>query len=516
MQNAEGAVPGKPSVEIENARADRPPPGHQHERKLIWLFCLLSAIHVFVFSAAFPFFNNVDEPMHFDLVVKYSHGHLPPGKENISPDSATCLALFSSCMYYGTPDKFGGKMPVPPWTEPVEKMRQEVAANRAGWQSLENYEVSQAPLYYVLTGAVWRVGQWFRVDLGHLLYWLHFFNVLIMIVLVWLGYAASRLVFPDNLFLRVAVPALLVFMPQTTFYSITNDTLSPVCFGATFVCLVKWLRAEIPSPLLGAATGLAFAGTYLAKATNIPLLLVAALVLVLHAVRTSRHLSASLPASFVYLACAAPPIVAWAFWCKFHYGNFTGSKIATEFWGWTVKPFADWWHHPIFSPHGLWTYLSGQMVTFWQGEFAWLARPLMLPGTTTLYTVVSFVLLGFALPGLIPRRNSNAPQRQALWLSCLCFIAVLGFFAVLSIAYDFKNSPNPTSAYPYFHQGRLMLGALIPFFLLITYGLDRGLNRFGNTVKVFTLGVAILGMLAVEIATDLPAFSSPFNWYHLP
>jgi hypothetical protein len=34
---------------------------------------LIATVRVFVFSAAFPFFNNVDERPHVDLVVKYSH-----------------------------------------------------------------------------------------------------------------------------------------------------------------------------------------------------------------------------------------------------------------------------------------------------------------------------------------------------------------------------------------------------------------------------------------------------------
>jgi hypothetical protein len=41
------------------------------ERKLVLLFCMAAAFHVFVFSAAFPFFDNLDEPMHLDLALKY-------------------------------------------------------------------------------------------------------------------------------------------------------------------------------------------------------------------------------------------------------------------------------------------------------------------------------------------------------------------------------------------------------------------------------------------------------------
>ena len=52
-------------------------PAEARERKIVLLLCLLAAVHVFIFSAAFPFFNIVDEQVHFDLAVRYSQGNLP-------------------------------------------------------------------------------------------------------------------------------------------------------------------------------------------------------------------------------------------------------------------------------------------------------------------------------------------------------------------------------------------------------------------------------------------------------
>ncbi len=52
--------------------ADDIPVTLRYERLIIAGLCLAAAIRVFVFSAAFPFFNNVDEVAHFDLVFKYS------------------------------------------------------------------------------------------------------------------------------------------------------------------------------------------------------------------------------------------------------------------------------------------------------------------------------------------------------------------------------------------------------------------------------------------------------------
>ncbi|MGH7942021.1 MAG: hypothetical protein ACREFR_13220, partial [Limisphaerales bacterium] len=213
-----------------------------YERRFILLLSVLAVIHVFIFSAAFPFFNNVDEPMNFDVVVKYSHGDVPRKLERISPESAAFLALFSSCAYLGTPDKFPGhQMPPPPWTQSPEIMRRDFAANCAAWQLQQNYEVSQAPLYYALAGAWWRTEKLLGLKNGQLLFWLRFLNVAQIVALVWLGWLAASLVFPENIFVRIAVPAIVAFIPQTAFYSIDNDMVSSLCFAATFICLLKWL-----------------------------------------------------------------------------------------------------------------------------------------------------------------------------------------------------------------------------------------------------------------------------------
>lgn len=457
--------------------------------------------------------------MHFDLVVKYSHGRLPRGKETISPDSATYIALFSSCAYFGTPDKFpGGVMPPPPWTERPEKMRQDLALNSAAWRSLENYEVSQPPLYYALTGVVWRAGQWLKMDAGRLLYSLRFLNVALVVTLVWLGYFTARTIFPENCFLWLGVPTLIAFLPQTAFYSIGNDVVSPLCFGVAFLFLLKWLSSEKPSMLTCSATGLAFAATYLSKTTNLPFLMVALAVLLFKAGQRGRHqtLRATSIPLLAFFGCAALPVLAWMIWCKLSFGDYTGSKLKMEHFGWTVKPFPEWWHHPIFSPAGLWTYLSGQLATFWQGEFLWHSRPLALPGSNVVYTILSLLLPLAALSAFKSPSKGTPLQRQALGLSIVCFATGLIFFAFLSIVYDFHDCPNPSREHPYFQAGRMLLGGLIPFLLLFVYGMDRALERFGNATKFITLAVLIFAMFISEIATDWPAFSNPYNWFHLP
>jgi hypothetical protein len=502
MQNGEDIQPPAAFTELS-------------ERGIVLLLCLLAAIHVLVFSAGFPFFNNVDEGIHFDLVVKYSQGRVPQGKELVSPESALWLAQMNSHAYLGTPDQ-KGQLPPPLWTLPGGEQQRTLAARSASWRAQQNYEVTQAPLYYALAGFWWDVGQWIGLTDGRLLYWLRFLNVLPVVAAVWLAYATMRVVFFDNIFMRMGVPALLAFMPQTAFYSLGNDVLSPVCFGATFLGLVKWLRN--PSASIGGLTGLAFAATYLAKITNLPLLLIVLAVVLMKtrepAERAYRR--ASTEALIGFFCCSIPAIACWMVWCQINFGDLTGSAIKTGFLGWTIKPFSQWWHHPIFLPPGLWTFLSGQLGTLWQGEFWWHHQPMALPWTGVIYTILSLALIGAAMPAMWKRYSTDPNQRYVLRLSLICFLAMLGFFAGLSVIYDFHDCPYPSREYPYFTSGRLLLGALIPFLLLIVYGIDRLLCRLGKIAKFAALIILIAAMLWVEIATNQQVFSNDFNWFHLP
>ena len=344
-------------------------------------------------------------------------------------------------------------------------------------------------------------------------------NILFVVLLVWLGHLAARIVFPENLFLRIGVPALLAFMPQTAFYSIQNDTLSPLCFGAAFILLVKFLRAETPGAGMGAATGLAFAATFLAKLTNLPLLAMSALVVLLkiwHLARAGK-LRPAAPAVLAMGLCAGLPMIAWLAWCKHAFGDFTGAATKIQFLGWTYKPFAEWWHHPIFTLNGAWTFLSQLTATFWQGEFWWHCQPLNLPATSAIYVITSFCFIGLAMGALFSQREAaTRSQRQALWLGLWNCAAAVAFIGFISIIYDFHYSLAPSRDFPYFIAGRMVLGVLIPFLMLYLYGLDYLLKSVkSNWVRPLVLLGMILFMLTSEIVTDWTVFPSQYNWFHM-
>lgn len=491
-----------------------------HKRKIIWLLCLLAVVRVFFYSAAFPLFNNVDEPMHFDLVVKYSATGIPHGIEPLSDESLNYIVLFSTSEYFVNPTNFpNGQFPPPPWTQPVEKNQQSLAAEKKMGSQLLNYEDVEPPIYYKLTSLWWQLGKWCDIHDGFLPYWLRFLNTLFVAALVWIAFVAAKVVFPENTFVQIGAPALLAFMPQTAFYSISNDVLPPVCFGLAFICLLFFYGEEKPSIRLGILTGLALAATFLAKMTDLPILAVSSgfILLKIWQIAKNGKLKSSLPSLAALFICAALPMVTWMAWCKHVYGDFTGSPAKTHAFGYTVKPFVEWWHHPIFTPAGFWIFLSGQFGTFWQGEFRWDDQPMALPGSNIVYTALSLILLAAVFPSLLPRFSKTSPsQRHAIQLSLACFLALLVFFAFMSIIYDFHNNYYPSRQHPFFISGRMLLGALVPFLLTIVYGLDRLLDRFGKKAKFIILAAIITGMFVLEIVTDWPVFNNPYNWFHLP
>jgi len=489
------------------------------ERTIVCLLSLVAAVHVFVFSAAFPFFNNVDEYAHFDLVLKYSQGQIPRQLEPLSKETTSYIAVYDALEIYLWPSNNCPTEQTPPlWTQPMEKAAPLLVSRQKGWEKVINHEAWQPPLYYALAALWWHGGRWLGLDGGSLLLWVRCLDILLVVALVWLGHITARILFPENLFLRIGVPALLATMPQTTFYSISNDVLSPLCYGVSFILLIRWLQVDVPGVRLGTCVGLALAATDLTKISNLPLLTVSAGIVLFKSYRLAAagKLRAALPMLAALFFCAVLPMAAWAVWCKYNFGDFTGAGAGAHFFGLTHKPFSEWWHHPIFTPPGLWTFVSGLTATFWRGEILWHRVPLALPTVDWFYVGSSVSLVIAALVALLPRfKQASGRQRQALTLAFLNVAVAVAFLGFLSVICDFHNNFNPSREHPYFTLGRLMLGALIPFLLLYLYGLDRALNRLSLQTKFVALTLLILFMLVSEITADWAVFFSRYNWFHM-
>jgi hypothetical protein len=109
----------------------------------------------------------------------------------------------------------------------------------------------------------------------------------------------------------------------------------------------------------------------------------------------------------------------------------------------------------------------------------------------------------------------SSQQRAAMAFGFVCLLAMLAFFALLSVKYDFQDCFYPSRAHPFFTSGRLLLGALIPILVLCATGLDFALQKFPQRTKFIALTALLLFMLAGEIIVDWRVFGCEYNWYHL-
>ena len=498
----------------------------RNEHLLILLLCVAAALRVFIFSAAFPFFSNIDEDLHFDLITQYSHAQVPRSFDRLKEETLNWIVPYASPEFLFPPEHFpDAKFPAPLWKESWSKVEPEIASTRAAWSSEINFESSQPPLYYALAGLWWWIGKHIGLIGIESLYWIRFLNVALMAIVVWLGYVAARTIAPERLDVRIGVPLLLAFIPQNAFYAMNNDVLSPLCFGVLFLCVLQWLRTDAPSALLGAVTGLAIASTYLTKLSNLPLIVIAVAVILARLVAIVRRTPRTgLIAFAALLLCAAGPIGSWMVWLKLQFGDITGSTAKIAFLDWTRKPFVEWWQHPIFKPRGLWVFWSDLIASFWRGEVEWHGSRFDWQIADRLFAISSLVFIAAAILGLRKQFTLSVFQRQAIAVAIVTVAAGIAFLGLLSIQFDFGSCVNPSRLHPYFTSGRLLSGAIIPFALSYVYGISclcrlatsrfRQTRWIGTAVPLVVLGAILAFAQASEILISDPVFASQHNWFH--
>ena len=487
----------------------------------IALLCIVACARVFVYSAAFPFFNNVDEQAHFDLVCKYSHGHAPGGLENFSHESSELIALYQSPEYLlSSRDGSPPATPPPKWTLPDAERSARLAAAAASREARGNHDATQPPVYYAVAGAWYALGKALGLEAGSLLYWIRFLNVPLTGILVWLSFVAMKRYYPNRRFLQLGVPLLLAFFPQDVFYSINNDVLSALVVGAAFYGLIE-LDAS-PSSGYGFRTlvGLSFAIAVLVKFSNVVLLPVLAVVLIRETSRLQRasKLGEGWAKLATTLVAAVVPIAAWSLRNVLVLGDATGSAAKIALLGWTPMPGGRILDHPIFTPGGLVYFWGETLPRFWRGEFVWKMVPLASGWSDRFYSWSSLAcLLVAAFVVLTTWRRADRAERVVNGTSLLLCASSILFLVAVSVSFDFDDCWYPSRERPYLTSGRLLLGALIPFLALYLQGLERILVwlRIARFRWVVVLGIAAV-MAGSQIAVTHQVFASAYNWFHIP
>src|SRR5438552_10338642 len=383
-------------------------------------------------------------------------------------------------------------------------------------EGLENHEAGGFPVYYWMAGSWLALGRALGLYGGQLLYWIRFLNVVVIVGLVWLSYWIARTLVPDDRLEYLGAPFLVAFFPQDVFYSLNSDVVTPLFFALAFFALMQILLKDA-SMAVHALAGLAVSATFLTKFSNLTVLALLGLVIVAKAGSLHRRgaLRSYLPRLGVLLATGTLPGAAWLVRDRFVLGDFSGSAAKIAFVHWTVKPVAQWWHHPLFSPTGLAYFLGELTRTFWRGEFVCHLEPVASPAADLFYVGSTGVFLAASAVALW-QGTSDVRRRGVLSMSCFVLGASVLLLAASSLAFDFDDSWAPSRASPYFVAGRLVGGALVPFVLLYLDGLEHALSwarlRIDPLVVVALIAAAIT---LSEIANTLAVFQSPYNWFHL-
>lgn len=487
---------------------------------LKWVLCGILIVRVFLFNAAFPFWNNVDEQAHFDTVAKYAKGYLPRDNANrYDPESIALIVRHQSPEYLNNLDTLGWSgWPAPLWRAEPGEAERALREESGKWREKKNHEAYSPPVYYAVAAAWYDLGKMLGLQGIRLLYWLRFLNVPVYVALFWLTHLFCRRTFRDSPSMQTATLLLLTFFPQDVFYSINSDVLSPLLALASLLAAFT-VYEKGGRRTLYLATGIAFGATVLVKFSNLPLLAIFALFLLLLVQKAvkAKTLGSEWGKLLLMTAACAAPLILWLGWNAHALGDFTGSSEKTRILGWTVKPLAGMLSHPLFSLDGFVTFTSDLIESFWRGEFLWENEPLASLGMDRLYVASSWLFVCASIANTFLAGKEYSPhQRLAVRISALALFSYVCFLAALSTVYDFGACVNPSQDHPYFSSGRLALGALVPFLVLYLDGLRTLLGKISRSLDPALAVLPLCLVIAVSEANLTDAvFKSSYNWFHL-
>jgi hypothetical protein len=494
-------------------------------RRELWflaILCAAAAARVFFGSAALPIFADTDEDAHYDLVNKFARGIWPSERVTFFDDDTLKTLIYNGSPEYQSAPKISEERPL--LLPPVRDRLAEAATRSYIHQQYEhlrhkpNHEAYEPPVYYALA-AVWSdlCPSFGRPNTSPVywalaVYWVRFLNAPLFAGLVALAYAFCRPQLGRDAALGVA--ALTAFFPNTVYFTISNDVLSPVVVLLALLLLIRWVESEEPARRLAVAAGLAVAAALLVKLSNASILVVTAVAILVRAWRT-RPIAKSLFAAWPLVLSAAVPLVAWGLRNWLVLGSWTGTRGRMLVRELTPKPISEWLDHPLFTLTGTRTFLRALCVSLFRGDSIWWGQTEHYLPTENFFLIAASILPVAGLAAALKRGKREPGTRLTVGLCAVVVAATVGQLAFMSLLFRFKPGAfAPSEEFPFYAFGRLAGGAMVPFLALYAIGAQALVGR-----RTFLFAAAIAATIAMMVLGQWaflePTLASQYNWFHL-
>ncbi|MGB8112804.1 MAG: hypothetical protein WCF22_03480 [Candidatus Sulfotelmatobacter sp.] len=480
-----------------------------YAREIVILMCVYAGLRILIFTAAFPFFNNIDEQFHFAAIRMYAQGQWP-GKDlpHFDFETAKIASLYATPEYLNE-GNFAPFYPLSP---------QDAAPYTGPWVRrylrTADFEAQSPPVYYLLNAAWYRFGESVGVHGWESIYWLRLLNPMAYMLLVWVSYLFVRKAYPGRIFLLLGVPSLLAVFPQDVYFGINRDVLAAPMTALVLLLMLKAVDDRESGKWALVAASLLVGLTFLVDVSNCVLYGALAVTLWFW---VQRSTAAPQQKAWTVVGAASAAVAFPFSWMLRNYlviGDLTASRGKMQFLGWTKKPLGEIFRHPLFTWRGLSYFLMELTKNFWSGEYVWHRHRMSWPVADWFYALSSGVLIvAFAVQFFRKSKNGDIGQRFAEIQISLLLVASILFMAAISLPFDFHNCPNPSREHPFFVSGRIISGALLPFALIYVKGLESLLAPIRKWAPAAALICLILFTTISDFGVRRVAFSSQWNFF---
>jgi hypothetical protein len=498
---------------------------HDHAGRIVAGLCVYAAIRILIFAAAFPLFDITDEDSHFLTIRMYAEGHLP-GRElpTVDPEFERTYVLYGSPEYTHSQEdleKNGPRIPlyqVPPEAREAALRQTFYVQKFKDWSQKPDFEAQSPPFYYLAAAAWYKFGAALGIRDWRLLYWVRFLNPIPYALLVWLSYRFVRKVYPERAFLYLAVPTLIAVFPQDVFFGMNRDVLSAPLAAAALLLMAEAVDGE-PGKYWPLLLGSFLVGLSLTVEVS-NCVLYGALAATLWLWVRRPDIKQPLRIWAVSAGALAAAVVPPSLWLLRNYlvmGDLTGTRAKMHELGWTMKPLADIFHHPLFSWDGLSYFLLQLTRSFWHGEYLWHGHWMRSAAADRFYVFSSALMIVIFAVDFMFRRKVISPMQRLAGLQALSLVAgsVL-FLAAISLPFDFHDCLVPSRLHPFFINGRIISGAILPFVLIYAIGLELIADRLRKWIPPGVILLSVMAFITVsEFVVRRPAFNSAYNFWAL-